>query len=182
MSQNVYDFIKTDATFYLSEHVVYNYVYVDVENNNEEILLATYFPVNGDFQFENEIGDAEYLDRPYVRHEIKHYSNTSHGPAYTDVLIYSVSEDEMPETKLDFLVYLAFAANVYNGTLPCYITVTCGNEELGEFEINEALKHFSKEVENFSIYYLLVNDGIDIDFAAGKITIKAEVERVQEEE
>lgn len=181
MSQNVYDFIKTDATFYLSEHVVYNYVYVDVENNNEEILLATYFPVNGDFQFENEIGDAEYLDRPYAWHEIKHYSNTSHSPAYTDVLIYSVPEDEMPETKLDFLIYLAYAANVYNGTLPCYITVTCGDEELGAFEICEALKHFSNEVENLPIHYLLVKDNIDIDFANGKIMIKAEVERVQEE-
>lgn len=181
MSQNVYDFIKTDATFYLSEHVVYNYVYVNVENNNEEILLATYFPINGDFQFENEIGDAEYLDRPYAWHEVKHYSNTSYSPAYTDVLIYSVPEDEIPETKLDFLIYLAYAANVYNGTLPCYITVTCGDEELGAFEICEALKHFSNEVENLPIHYLLVKDNIDIDFANGKIMIKAEVERVQEE-
>lgn len=182
MFQNIHDFIKDDATFYSSEHVTYNYVYVDVEHGNEEILLATYLPINGDFQFEDEAGDAEYLDRPYEWHETKHYSDTSYGPVYTDVFIYSVPEDEMPGAKMDFLIYLCYAASVYTATLPCYITVTCGDEELGEFEIHDALKHFSKEVENLPIYYLLMKDNINMDFAAGKIMIDAEVERVSEEE
>ena len=42
MNQTIREYIEQDATFFSLENVTYFYVFVDLEEDGEEILLASY--------------------------------------------------------------------------------------------------------------------------------------------
>lgn len=96
MKQTIREYIEQDATFFSTENVTYFYVFVDLEEDGEEILLASYNTVSGELEFETENICRNYLDNyspEYV--ERNRYTYGGNGPAYVDVLIYDIPEDEI---------------------------------------------------------------------------------------
>ena len=47
MKQTVGEYIEQDATFWTMSNCTYYYCFVDTENDNEEVLIATYYPPRG---------------------------------------------------------------------------------------------------------------------------------------
>lgn len=97
MNQTIREYIEQDATFFSLENVTYFYIFVDLEEDGEEVLLASYNTVSGELEFETENICRNYLDNyspEYVERNLYTYGGNS--PKYVDVLIYDVSEEEVP--------------------------------------------------------------------------------------
>ena len=96
MNQTIREYIEQDAAFFSLENVTYFYVFVDLEEDSEEILLAFYNTVSGELEFETEDICRNYLDNhspEYVERNL--YTYGGNGPKYVDVLIYDVPEEEV---------------------------------------------------------------------------------------
>lgn len=96
MNQTIREYIEQDAAFFSLENVTYFYVFVDLEEDGEEILLASYNTIRGELEFKTEDICRNYLDNyspEYVERYL--YTYCSNGPKYVDVLIYDVPEEEV---------------------------------------------------------------------------------------
>lgn len=96
MNQTIREYIEQDATFFSLENVTYFYVFVDLEEDSEEILLASYNTISGELEFETEDICRNYLDNyspEYVERNL--YTYGGNGPKYVDVLIYDAPEEEV---------------------------------------------------------------------------------------
>lgn len=97
MDQTIREYIKQDATFFFLGNVTYYYVFVDLEEDGEEVLLASYNTVSGELEFETEDMCRNYLDNYSPKYVERHlYTYSGNGPKYVDVLIYDVPEEDIP--------------------------------------------------------------------------------------
>lgn len=93
MNQMIGEFIEQDATFFTSTNTEYCYCYVDVDNDNEEILLATYNSMTGDFAWEeDDHGEVHYICNNLYCEYVKRVVVSAYCVL---LLIYDVSKDEV---------------------------------------------------------------------------------------
>lgn len=100
MTMMIGEFIEQDikSTGFTFGNATYFYVYVDVENDFDEILLATYNTLTGETDWEdNEIVRDVCFNRvcEYVKRNL--YSYVGNPPVYKDILIYDIPEEELGE-------------------------------------------------------------------------------------
>lgn len=94
MKQTIGEYIKQDATFWTMSNTTYYYVYIDVDNDNEEIPLAQYNSMLSELSWENDEYSrnicmnnlCEYVER-------KRYTYGDNTPDYIDILIYDIPEE-----------------------------------------------------------------------------------------
>ena len=100
MAQTIGEYIEQDATFKTLNNNVYYYVYVDIENDNKEILIASYNSRLGELDWENN-KYSRYIANNVICEFTKRerytcgniYENNSSD--YIDVLMYSVPAEEI---------------------------------------------------------------------------------------
>lgn len=97
MNQVIGEFIEQDATFWTpTSSTTWYYVYVDVANDNEEILLADYNSMTGELTWSEDKLAREILFNKICQYvERKHYFFVGGGSRDVDVLIYDIPEDEI---------------------------------------------------------------------------------------
>lgn len=97
MNQVIGEFIEQDATFWTpTSNTTWYYVYVDVANDNEEILLADYNSMTGELTWSEDKLAREILFNIICQYvERKHYFFVDSGSRDVDVLIYDIPEDEI---------------------------------------------------------------------------------------
>lgn len=102
MVQTIGEYIEQDAAFWTMINCTYYYCFVDTENDNEEVLIATYYPRYGILEWEKDKfprciamnEPCEYVDRK---------SYTYNGDSVNvDILMYNLPEEEI-EGKLGSL-------------------------------------------------------------------------------
>lgn len=95
MVQTIGEYIEQDATFWTMSNCTYYYCFVDTENDNEEVLIATYYPRYGLLKWEKDKFSrciamnepCEYVDRK---------SYTYNGDSVdVDILMYNLPEEEI---------------------------------------------------------------------------------------
>lgn len=98
MAQTVGEYIEQDATFWTLIDAAYYYVYVDVENDNEEVLIATYYSRTGELEWEND-EESRFIatNRPCEYVNRKPYAN-GRNSVNVEVVMYSVSEEEIDDS------------------------------------------------------------------------------------
>lgn len=96
MIQTIGEYIEQDATFWTMSNTTYNYVYVDVEQNNEEVLIASYNSMLGTLDWEDDkYSRFVAMNEPCAYVERKRYTYGDGTPDYVDVLMYSMPEEEI---------------------------------------------------------------------------------------
>ena len=100
MTMMIGEFIEHDIdnTGFTFCNANYYYVYVDAENNFDEILLATHNTLTGETDWEdNEVAKEICHNRvcEYVKRNL--YSYNGSVPVHKDILIYDILEEELGE-------------------------------------------------------------------------------------
>ena len=95
MVQTIGEYIEQDATFWTMSNSTYYYCFVDTENDNEEVLIATYYPRFGLLKWEED-----KFSRSVAMNESCKYVNrksyTYNGDSINvDVLMYNLPEEEI---------------------------------------------------------------------------------------
>lgn len=98
MYQTIDEYVSENATFWSLDSITFYYVYVDVEDNNKETLIAEYHPRTGNFEW-NDDEDANdiRMNERCLCVKRNFYSYGGNDPKYMDVLMYSVPEEEISD-------------------------------------------------------------------------------------
>ena len=96
MKQTIGEYIEQDATFWTLSNTTYNYIYVDVDNDNEEILLAQYKSMFGELFWEDNDYSCNICMNNHCEYvERKRYTYGDNTPDYVDILMYDIPEEEI---------------------------------------------------------------------------------------
>ena len=95
MVQTIGEYIEQDATFWTMSNSTYCYCFVDTENDNEEVLIATYYPRSGLLKWEkDEFSRSVAMKEPCEYIDRKSY--TYNGDSVSvDILMYNLPEEEI---------------------------------------------------------------------------------------
>ena len=95
MVQTIGEYIEQDATFWTMSNYTYYYCFVDTENDNKEVLIATYYPRFGLLKWEKDkFSRSVAMNEPckYVDRKNYTYSDDS---VNVDILMYNLPEEEI---------------------------------------------------------------------------------------
>lgn len=96
MTSTIGEYIEQDANFWNMSNTTYKYVYVDIEQDNEEVLVASYHSTFGTLDWEdNKYSRYVAMNEPCAYVECNRYTYGDGIPDYVDVLMYPIPEEEI---------------------------------------------------------------------------------------